>query len=73
LLLDAHPPLLPNPLPTTDGPHDLSKEGQAMYKTRLCINWGTSGACRRGDACSFAHGDGRVQYVHKKEEKEKPI
>ncbi len=28
----------------------------ARYKTKLCTDWGSTGACGRGARCDFAHG-----------------
>ena len=30
--------------------------GNSRFKTELCRSWSTSGACRYGDKCQFAHG-----------------
>lgn len=31
------------------------------YKTRLCVNWADTGACRYGTRCHFAHGEGELR------------
>eukprot|EP00045_Choanoeca_perplexa_P007439 m.67675 g.67675 ORF g.67675 m.67675 type:complete len:414 (-) comp14078_c0_seq1:359-1600(-) len=35
--------------------------GNSRFKTELCRSWSTSGACRYGDKCQFAHGQDELR------------
>ncbi|XP_013415621.1 uncharacterized protein LOC106177409 [Lingula anatina] len=40
---------------------------QAKYKTEICMEWLTSGKCKMGSKCNFAHGQQEVRGMQKTE------
>lgn len=53
--LPAHHSAVP-PQPQTQSQHQTRDKGTELYKTELCRKWVTTGTCRYGSKCQFAHG-----------------
>ena len=39
----------------------VGRAADPSYRTKLCSNWQTTGKCRYGDRCLFAHGMGQLR------------